>query len=212
MMRKIAYIGAGRLAEQLASLLEPSLAAGSFRSVYFGLPAEGRAGKSVVPFERYLDDDFGDCEFYLALGYRQLQKKRSVLEALRSSGRKLPTLMHSAAYVHPSSKIGGGCAIYPGVVIGPACAIEGGVLLNTAVNLAHDVWIGEASYLSPSVTVSGFCRIGAECFLGTGALLSNDVAIGDRCRLGIGSVVTHALPDDTQGLGNPFSVRNFQLT
>lgn len=210
-MRKIAYVGAGQLAEQLASLLEPSLAARTFRSVYFGQPAESRAGKSVVPFDRYLDDEFSDCEFYLALGYRQLALKRSVLRALRGKGRALPSLIHSAAYVHPSAKIDQGCAIYPGAVVGPDCAIQGGVLLNTSVNLAHDVRIGETSYLSPSVTASGFCSIGAECFLGTGTLLANDLTIGDRCRLGIGSVVTHTLPHDTQGLGNPFRIVRFEL-
>jgi acetyltransferase-like isoleucine patch superfamily enzyme len=37
------------------------------------------------------------------------------------------------------------------------------------------------------------------------------VSIGDRCRLGIGSVVTRSLPEDTQGLGNPFQERRFDL-
>jgi len=106
-------------------------------------------------------------------------------------------LVHSTTYVHPPSKRGVGCAVFPGVVVGPNCVIAGGVLLNTAVNLAHDVQIGEVSYLSPSVTASGFYRIGAECFLGTGTLLSDDVSIGDRCRLGIGSVVTHFPPAAT---------------
>jgi len=210
-MKKIAYIGAGRLAEQLASLLEPSLPAASFRSVYFGQSAEGREGKHVAIFDRHLDDEFADHEFYLALGYHQLQKRRSVLDALLGKGRKLPSLIHPSAYVHPSARIGAACAIYPGTIVGPGCVLKNGVLLNTAVNLAHDVQVGEVSYLSPSVTASGFCRIGAECFLGTGTLLSNDVSIGDRCRLGIGSVVTHALPDGTQGLGNPFQVKSFEL-
>jgi len=210
-MRKIAYIGAGRLAEQLASLLEPSLPRGSFQSIYFGQAAEGGGAKAVIPFEQHLDEAYADYEFYIALGYRQIPRKRAVLHALRGKGRKMPPLVHATAYVHPSSKIGEGCAVYPGVVIGPNCALEGGVLLNTVVNLAHDVLIGEASYLSPSVTASGFCWIGAECFLGTGTLLSNDVSIGDRCRLGIGSVVTRSLPDATRGLGNPFLVKDIQL-
>ncbi len=211
-MRKLAYIGAGRLAEQLASLLEPSLPPGGHQSVYFGQVTEGNGTKVVLPFDQHLGDAHADREFYLGLGYHQIPRKRAVLHALKGKGRKLPPLVHPAAYVHPSSKIGDGCVIYPGAVVGPNCVLEGGVLLNTGVNLAHDVVIGEASYLSPSVTLSGFCRIGAECFLGTGTLVSNDLAVGDRCVLGIGTVVTHALPDDTQGLGNPFQARKFTLT
>lgn len=211
-MRKFAYVGAGRLARQFASYLELSLAPGSFRAVYFGQPAEATDGITVIPFDRYLDDEFSIFEFHVALGYHQMARKRAVVAQLRKLGRALPPLVHSTAFVHPSSTIGEGCVIYPGAIIGPDCTVEDGVLLNTAVVLAHDVVVGEASYLSPSVTVSGFCRIGPESFLGTGTLLSNDVSIGARSRLGIGSVVTHSLPDDTQGLGNPFVVRKFELT
>jgi sugar O-acyltransferase (sialic acid O-acetyltransferase NeuD family) len=211
-MRKIAYVGAGRLARQFASYLEPILVRGSFQSLYFGQPAEADDGITVVPFERYLDNEFSGFEFHVALGYRQIARKRAVVGQLRTKGRALPSLIHSTAFVHPSSTLGVGCAIYPGVVIGPNCTVGDGALLNTAVVLAHDVVVGEASYLSPSVTVSGCSRIGAECFLGTGTLVSNDLSIGVRCRLGIGSVVTHSLPDDTQGLGNPFQVRSFELT
>lgn len=210
-MRRIAYVGAGRLAEQLASLLDPSPASGSFQSLFFGQPSEGGEKRTVLPFERYLDEEFSDCAFYLALGYHQIRRKRSVLQELRRKGRRMPCLIHSTAYVHPSAKIAEGCVVYPGVVIGPGCSLDGGVLLNSSVNLAHDVLIGEASYLGPSAAVSGFCRIGAETFLGTGVLLSNDVSVGQRCRLGIGSVVTHSLPDDTQGMGNPFQLRAFDL-
>jgi len=48
-MRKIGY-GAGRLATQLASYLEPTLVPGSFRSLYFGQPSEARDGITVVTF------------------------------------------------------------------------------------------------------------------------------------------------------------------
>jgi sugar O-acyltransferase (sialic acid O-acetyltransferase NeuD family) len=208
-MKKLAYVGAGRLAEQFASFLDPG---GRRRALYFGKPSEGRKGKVVLPFERYLEDEFADCEFYVALGYLNLALKRSVVRRLKARKRKMPALIHPSAYVHPSADIGLACAVYPRVVIGPNCAIKDGALLNSAVVLAHDDVIGEVTYLSPSVTASGFCRIGAECFVGTGTVFANDVTVGARCRIGIGSVITQSLRNDSHGIGNPFQRKRLDLT
>ena len=209
-MRKIAFLGAGRFAEQIASFVEESIK-GEYKVIFFGQATEARVGVNVVPFETYSDSEFSDFEFYLALGYHQLLLKHQLQDRLEKLGRQLPPLVHHSAYVHPSSQVGAGCIIYPGVVVGPRCDLGRGVLLNTSVTLAHDVKIGAASYLAPSVTSSGCVTVGEDCFLGTGTLISNDVGIGKGSRIGIGSVVTRSLPNGTEGLGNPFKVKAFKL-
>ena len=75
--------------------------------------------------------------------------------------------------------------------------VHGGVLFHNAVVVSHDGVIGEGSYLSPGVVVSGFAEFGSGTFIGSYAVVPSGVRIGDRVKVGIGTAVTADVPDGT---------------
>lgn len=115
---------------------------------------------------------------------------------LAAEGYTLPPLVHPAAFVDPTARLGAGVQVCALAFVGPEVVIGDGVIINTQAAIDHESWIGDFATISPAATVAGRCTVGAGAFLGIGAKLSNGLMIGAGGRLGAGAV---ALTDVAPG-------------
>ena len=86
-------------------------------------------------------------------------------------------LAHTSIEAH--SRIGSGNIIWQNVV------------------LPHHNVIGDFNNLAPSVSLSGYSRIGSHCFVGNNVCVKNRVYIYDYAYIGAGSYVAHDVPENT---------------
>jgi len=203
-VRRVGIIGFGALGVQILRLI--SLVGEPEELVLFDDVLHGRGQQNAFPFESFLEQRFSDFSFYVALGYRQLPRKREILEQLEVAGRRTPSLVHPSCEVNPTSRVGNGCVMYPLCNVGDGVEIGQGALLNNSVVVSHGSRVGAAAYLSPGVVVSGNVTIGRETFLGSSVVVANGRRIGSNARVGIGSVVTIDIPDNTSAVGNPLKL------
>jgi sugar O-acyltransferase (sialic acid O-acetyltransferase NeuD family) len=206
-MKRLAIVGGGALARQILDLLAPgAVPAAMFDDRRF---AEREAG--VLPFDAFLDDRFRDADFYVALGYHHLSRKLTILRELQAAGRRIPSIVHPSAFVHPSCRLGDGSIVYPLCNIGADVEIGPGAIINNSAVVSHESWIGAVAYLSPAVILSGRVTIGEAAFLGAGVVVANGCRIGSSARVGIGSVVTRDVADGASAIGNPIRVLDHPL-
>ncbi len=112
-----------------------------------------------------------------------------------------------------SVKTAGRAVIKDNVEIQHNCCVDRGILggdtildrnvkLDNFVHIAHDDYIGERTFITAGVKLSGRVVTGKDCWLGVNATVSNGINIGDNCMITLGSVVTKDVPSDTTVTGN----------
>jgi UDP-3-O-[3-hydroxymyristoyl] glucosamine N-acyltransferase len=107
----------------------------------------------------------------------------------------------------------GGVRIGNFVEIGSSVTIDRGTFKDTiignfskidnGVHIAHNVEIGERSLVTAHVEISGSTKIGSDTWIAPNVSIVQKVNIGNNCLIGIGSVVTNNIPDNTVAYGNP---------
>lgn len=81
--------------------------------------------------------------------------------------------------------------------------LEDYVKLDALVHVGHDVHLKKNVEVTAGVIIGGYGIIGEKVFLGLNATLRNRIEIGDGAFLGMGSVVTKAVEEETVVAGNP---------
>jgi sugar O-acyltransferase (sialic acid O-acetyltransferase NeuD family) len=155
----------------------------------------------------YTQKKFNELTFFVGLGYKRLDMKKSICQWLAKNKYNIGTYIHPSCVVHPSALIKHGVFIYPNCVIDQRVTIEDGVLLNNSVVISHDTIIGSNCFLAPRVTICGKCNIGKQSFLGAGTLVSDGVKIGNRATIGIGTVITKDIANNQFVIGNPMKIK-----
>lgn len=201
----IAIIGYGELGKQFEGFLK----AEADHFIFFDDRLKKSAG--AFSFNEYEKKEFDNYNFFIALGYHHLEKKKIITDLLLRSGRMLPSFRHSSSYVNPSATIGKASFIYPMCNIDKETKIGNGVLLNNSVCISHNNIIGDCCYISPGVTTSGSVEIGEKTFIGSGAVIANNIKIGKNVTIGVGTVVTQDLPDNCSVIGNPMRILDRKL-
>ena len=95
-----------------------------------------------------------------------------------------------------------GVDIAPGAEIGPGLIISHG----TGLVIGSHTKIGERAILLHQVTLGApdvgrleeMPRIGDDVYIGAGAALIGGITVGDRVAIGINTIVTEDVPDDTR--------------
>jgi len=208
-VKRIGLIGFGALGSQMLGLLRELERPDDV--VFFDDLAHRDGRENSFPFDSFLDPQFADHDYYLALGYRHLNLKAKILSQLRAAGRRVPSFVHPGCRVHTSCRIGDGCVLYPMCNLDQEVELKPGVLLHNSVVISHNSSLGTGAFCSPGVVLSGQVTIGEAAFLGTGTLVSSNRHIGARARIGIGTVVSSDVPDDTSAIGNPMRLLDHPL-
>ena len=117
------------------------------------------------------------------------------------------TLVHPAAYVHPSVKLGVGTVVFAGAVVQPHAIVGKHCIINTGATVDHDCHIGDYVHLAPGVHLAGNVRIGEGAFLGIGSVTIPNVTIGNWVIVAAGGVVIDQIADRKTVMGIPAKER-----
>jgi sugar O-acyltransferase (sialic acid O-acetyltransferase NeuD family) len=204
--RNIGIIGNGVIGRQLEFFIRERHKGGEIEFTYFDdlMVADGKP--SSFPLMGYSDPHFLNHEFYIGLGYKCRELKRSIADTLFRGNFHFPAVVHHSAYLHPTVEVGNGVLLFPMCNIGFDVKIGYGSIVNKSSTIAHDSEIGICTFLAPSVTFCGAVKVGDNCFIGAGTVVADKVRIGNNVTVGIGSVITRDIPDGLTVIGNPARV------
>ncbi|MBL4680584.1 MAG: acetyltransferase [Pseudomonadales bacterium] len=125
------------------------------------------------------------------------------LNQLRLAGAELVTLIHPAACVSRSAKIGEGSVIFAGAIVNADVEVEAGVILNTGCSVDHDCYLGRAVHISPGAHLAGGVRVGDYSWIGIGANVLQEINVGAHAVVGAGAAVVSDVSDTTTVVGVP---------
>jgi acetyltransferase EpsM len=130
-------------------------------------------------------------------------RKSDIIQQVNDFGIHFCSLVHPAASISSSVKLGTGLIIKGGVQIGPNTSIGNHVILGRGVLIGDYVKINDYSFISIGTIIAGYSTIGSSCFVGLGSMVLDKKIIGDFSIIGAGSLVTKDIPERVKVMGSP---------
>jgi UDP-perosamine 4-acetyltransferase len=125
----------------------------------------------------------------VVLGFGAGRGRCQVVERVIEAGLELPVLVHPAATLASSARLGIGAQVLPGAVIGPGAVLGRGVLVNSGAIVEHDCRLDDGVVVYSGAVLAGRVSVGAESEIGAGAVIVPDVHVGGLVRVGAGATV-----------------------
>ena len=149
--------------------------------------------------------DRGVGGFVIGIGsVRGGQSLRSTLFARACAfGLQPVTLVHPAATVSSSARLGAGTVVMAGAIVNPGVVVGENSIVNTGAIIDHDGRVGAHTHIAPGSTLSGDVTIGDHCLVGTGTIARNGVTVGDGATVGAGSLLLGHYPGGATYVGQP---------
>lgn len=210
--KKIAVIGAGGFAREVAYLIE------HINSAQMQWEFVGYA---VSDLSKLSDRDsreqvIGDVEWLVAqtgkgidaaaigIGTPSVRAQIGRMLEKHAPGLEQPALIHPSVILHQGScKMGKGVLMCAGVIATVNIEFGDFSMCNLACTLGHEAKIGVGTVLNPTVNVSGGVVLGDEVLVGTGSQLLQYVNVGNRAVVGAGAVVTRDVAPGVTVVGVP---------
>ncbi len=161
----------------------------------------GVLGVRVAGGREWLGDHWPEALVAPAIGQNQI--RATLLEWLAAQGRSLATIVHPAAVLSPTARVGGGSFVAAGAVVNAETNIGEGVIINTGASVDHDCTIEPYAHVAPGARLCGGIRVGARALIGAGAVLIPGVSVGADAVVGAGSVVLKEVPPGAKVAGCP---------
>lgn len=156
---------------------------------------------------RWLEGEVRKGRVAVALGVADNSARQKIASKCLAWGAELATVVHPAASVSSSARLGPGTIVMAQAVINPNAEVGIGVIVNSAAVVEHDVKVGDFAHVSPNAAMGGISRLGALSHLGIGAVVIHCVSIGARAVVGAGAVVVRDIPDNVIAFGVPARIR-----
>ena len=116
---------------------------------------------------------------------------------------RAPVLVHPAASVSPSARLGAGTLVVAGAIVNADAQMGCGVILNTGCSIDHDCILDDFVHVSPGARLAGNVRVGARSWIGIGAIVREGVTIGEDVLVAAGAAVVKDLPNGARVGGVP---------
>lgn len=116
------------------------------------------------------------------------------------------TLVHPAAWMAPTVKVGEGTVVMAGAVIQPDAVLGRHVIVNTGASVDHDVQVGDFVHIAPGSTLAGNVTLDEGAFLGVGTRVIPGMRVGAWATVGAGAVVIRPVPHGATAIGVPARV------
>ena len=196
-MKNIILIGTSDLFEMTESSLDPR------KYKIHGYLAPQKNSHEAYKKHTYLGDDsfltsnsFRDHFFVVAV-YDNIRREK-IFTILESHNRQLINIIHPSSVVMPSASIEKGTTVAFLSTVSSFSNIGMGVVIRSHVHLAHDVSVGNFSFIAPGACILGGVQIGKRTLIGANATIFPNVKIGDNCTIGAGSILRHDIPPETK--------------
>ena len=149
---------------ELAKLLEYKIAG------YIDDYRQGVANvfSSQDAFARFAPKEFGIA---LAVGYKDLPKRKLLLADILERGFDMPNLIHPTSYISNSAAIGSGNILMANVVVDSFAVIKDGCVMWPQAALNHHSLINSNTFCSPASVVCGNAEVGHSTFLGASSVV-----------------------------------------
>lgn len=158
-------------------------------------PGERVLGLPVVGSGEDLSDLTGCCDAFLpAIGDAVIRWRE--FRRLCAAGLRPATVIHPAAWVSPTARIGGGTVVMAGAVVQAETRIGEAAIVNTRASVDHDCRIGDGVMIAPGATLCGGVTIGDHAFVGAGAIVVPGIVIGRSAFVGAGTTVVADVPEN----------------
>ena len=165
-------------------------------------------GLPLVPLSQ-LTKEFpsDDYKAHVALSYNKLNQVRAEKYSLmKSMGYDLVSYICSKSVVWSDLSIGDNCFILENQTIQPTVLIGNNVMIWSGNHLGHGCSIGDHTYLSSHICISGHTVIGEKCFVGVNSTFKDFINIGDSVFIAMDASVTKDIPDGAVVVGSPATV------
>ena len=210
-MAGLLLLGAGGHARVVA---ETALATGRFSRIAFlddrwsgSVQLPDQLGWPVIgPFAAAFDSQFRLHYPAATVAIGTAALRLQWLPRLASAGYELPVVVHPAASLSPSAKLGIGSVVFAQAAIQAQVVIGSGAILNTGCSVDHDSKLGDGVHICPGARLAGEVQVGDRSWIGTGASVIQQISIGTDVTVGAGAVVLRDLPDDVTAVGVPARV------
>lgn len=113
------------------------------------------------------------------------------------------SVVHPAAVVHPSARLGPGTVVFAGAVIQPDTEIGRHAVVNTGASIDHDCRIGDFVHVAPGCRLAGRVTVGEGALVGIGSSILPSITVGSWSTVGAGSTVIGDLESDVTAYGAP---------
>lgn len=191
----VSVLGAGGHARVVVSTLR---AAGfTVAGLYDDDPAKWGTSLAGVPVLGPLDQATG----LAVIGIGHNPTRRSIAARLRTL--TWISVVHPAAWVDPSVRLGAGTVVFAGTVIQPDAVLGDHIIVNTGATVDHDCVLGDFVHVAPGCHLAGHVALGTGAFLGIGSAAVPGVRIGAWATVGAGGVVIADVPDGAVAVGVP---------
>jgi sugar O-acyltransferase (sialic acid O-acetyltransferase NeuD family) len=129
--------------------------------------------------------------------------RRNIVRRLALPALRYATLVHPAACLAESTRIGPGTILLASVVTTTSVWIGSHVAVMPGVIMTHDDVVKDFATFGAGVRLSGTVTIGEGTYLGAGCVVRENLSVGAWSLIGMGSVVTKDVPDEEVWVGAP---------
>jgi sugar O-acyltransferase (sialic acid O-acetyltransferase NeuD family) len=129
--------------------------------------------------------------------------RSALLKWLARERHLLETVIHPAATVGETVKIGEGSFVAAGAIAIADTRIGTAAIINTGATVDHDCIIGDAAHIGPGAHLCGNVQIGPRALVGVGSVVRPGISIGADVLLGAGAVVVRDIATRGTYVGNP---------
>jgi sugar O-acyltransferase (sialic acid O-acetyltransferase NeuD family) len=126
-----------------------------------------------------------------------------LLARVEPLGLDFASVIHAAAYVAPTARVGRGTLVGPGAVLAPHASVGEFTQVNRGASIGHDATVGRFCRTGPGAIVCGLATIGDRVQLGAGAIVRDRVRVCDDAVIGLGAAVVSDLTEPGTYLGVP---------
>lgn len=154
--RSLLILGAGGLGEEVAEIAQMT---GQYSRIAF-LDDTKKAHRAILGGIAEAEELTGEFPFAIcAIGNNEARLRMH--RRLKEIGYRIPTLIHPAASVSPTAKLGDGCIVRAGAVISRNVCMEDACLINIHAAIDHGCVIGEGSHIPMGCVVRNEVRLPA---------------------------------------------------
>ena len=115
---------------------------------------------------------------FVAIGkIGQGNKRKSIINNLKSLDFFIPSLISKFSIVSRYSSIGTGSSIGHGVIVNAGAKIASHCIINSRSIVEHDVNIGDFCHISTGTIINGGVSIGENSFIGSGTIIREGIRI-----------------------------------
>lgn len=129
--------------------------------------------------------------------------RKRIVRALDLPASRYAKLIHPAAVVPRSARLGPGTVVMASVVLTTAVRVGAHVAIMPGVVLTHDDVIGDYVTFGAGVRLGGGATVLEGAYLGAGAMVREARTVGAWSLVGMGAVVTRDVPDAEVWAGVP---------